>query len=638
MQNKKLRDVVSSSLRGYALKRSMQLRLLAILFIAASILIACGKQNAPATQLSPTETQPTQTSSPAPVSLQGNVMILSIEENGLAHLFAYVPGQLRLTRLTSGNWSDITPALSPDGKSVAFASNRNGFWDIYDLDLASGNISQMTNTPEYDSSPTWSPDRAWIAYTSYQNGNLEIMIQSLTNPSQKPINLTENDAADYSPAWSPNGRQIAFVSTRTGDAEIWLADLNKTDGRFTNLSNTPQAVEDHPTWNADGSELAWSSSSQNLERNGIYIWDSANPGLAASWIGDGDWPAWNKKSDEIVAAVNTANQQLLTAYTLKGQPLLLPTPLPGRLRGLLWPNISLPNPLPQVYQQAAAQTPEALWVPVITPVADIPSKRWYVVPLKDVQAPYPELHDLVDESFNALRQRVIKDTGWDAMASLENAYVPLTTTLDPGLGEDWLYTGRAFSINSSMVIANWMTVVREDIGQQTYWRIYLRAQNQDGSQGEPIQASPWDLNARYELDPKIYEAGGQYAPTPSGYWVDFTSLAAAYGWSRLPALPNWRNYYAGARLTEFALTGGLDWHSAMLELYPADALLTATPLLPPTNTPTRTPLPSSTPYPTRTPLQTLTPSLSPTPSETPTPTFTPTFTATPPTIIPSFQP
>jgi TolB protein len=243
-----------------------------------------------------------------------------------------------------------------------------------------------------------------------------------------------------------------------------------------------------------------------------------------------------------------------------------------------------------------------------------------VVPLASVQAPYPQLQNLVEDSFNALRQRVIKDAGWDALASLENAFVPLTIALDPGLGDDWLYTGRAFALNSLMINAGWMAVVREDIGSQTYWRLYIRAQKQDGSEGKPIENSPWDLNARYNLDPAIYEAGGKYGTVPAGYWIDFTSLAQAYGWERLPALPNWRNYYAGTRFTEFALTGGLNWYSAMLQLYPQDALDTATPVLPPTLTPTITPIPSRTPRPTNTPRATFTPSL--------------TFTPRPPTATP----
>jgi TolB protein len=65
---------------------------------------------------------------------------------------------------------------------------------------------------------------------------------------------------------------------------------------------------------------------------------------------------------------------------------------------------------------------------------------------------------------------------------------------------------------------------------------------------------------------------------------------------RVPALPNWRTFYRGARFSEFALTGGLDWYSAMLQLYPPDVLVTPTRVLPPTIT-TAT-LPPPTPSPT----------------------------------------
>ena len=58
---------------------------------------------------------------------------------------------------------------------------------------------------------------------------------------------------------------------------------------------------------------------------------------------------------------------------------------------------------------------------------------------------------------------MVQATGWDALGSLENAFVPLTTSLDPGYQEDWLYTGRAFAVNSLMVNAGWMAVVREQM-------------------------------------------------------------------------------------------------------------------------------------------------------------------------------
>lgn len=580
---------------------------------------------------------PTETLIPTLAASQpGQHMLLSLEENGYSHLFLYSPDTATFTRLTYGKWSDITPALSPDGKRVAFSSDRGGHWDLYILDLPTGHTTQLTNTPEYDASPTWSPDLAWIAYETYQNGSLDIAILSLSNPGQKPILLTDGPANDHSPAWAPNGREIAFVSDSTGSSDIWIADLNKTENRLTDLTNTTQISESHPVWSPDGSHLAWSATSQTTSYDGIYVSDTNDPEKPARWVGAGDWPAWNPAGDRLVTLVNGPNQDLLAAYTVLGEPVLLPAPLPGHLRGLIWPNLELANPLPQAYQDAASATVEPLAQQPVTPDASVPSKRWYVVPLHDVDAPFPQLHALVEQSFTALRKRVIADAGWDALASLENAYTPLTTPLDPGLQQDWLYTGRAFAINSLMVNAGWMAVQREDVGAQTYWRLYLRTQAQDGSQGEPIESPPWDLNARYALDPTKYEAGGDYAAVPTGYWVDFTALAQAYGWERLPALPNWRNYYSGARFTEFAMTGGLDWYAAMLQLYPAEALYTPTPVLPPTATPSRTPVPTKTSGPSPTASSTPLPTATRTPTSTPLPSSTPLPTSTPPTVIPTF--
>src|SRR5688572_623422 len=182
--------------------------------------------------------------------------------------------------------------------------------------------------------------------------------------------------------------------------------------------------------------------------------------------------------------------------------------------------------------------------------------------------------------------------------------------------------------------AGWMVTLREDIGAQTYWRIYIRASVQDGSLGEPIHDAPWNLNARYELDPRTYEQGGEYAAVPAGYWVDMTALAASYSWDRLPSLPNWRNYYAGTRFSEFALTDGSDWYSAMQELYPDEALVTPTRVFAPTLTPSRTSTPTSTPRPTRTPRATGSITISPVPTSTRTPPPTGTATPTPLTVIP----
>jgi TolB protein len=253
------------------------------------------------------------------------------------------------------------------------------------------------------------------------------------------------------------------------------------------------------------------------------------------------------------------------------------------------------------------------------------------MPLNGVEAPQPYLHDLVDESFQALRTRMTIESGWDFLSTLENACVPLTSPLDPGMGNDWLYTGRAFAFNTLPMNTGWLVVVREDFGAETYWRVYIRALYQDGSAGIPLHDQPWDFNSRYNGDTTTYEQGGSVqASIPRGYWIDFTELARSYGWERLPALITWRASYPAARFNEFALTSDLDWQTAMLELYPLETMITPSPVLPPIRTLTPTPrwyispTPTSTPTPrptfTQAQMTPTNPPVSPTPLQTINPT------------------
>jgi TolB protein len=256
---------------------------------------------------------------------------------------------------------------------------------------------------------------------------------------------------------------------------------------------------------------------------------------------------------------------------------------------LAWLSGELPAPFADPFVQAASETPAVPWQPSLSPLPDIPGGRQHLVPLDGVAAPYPHLHDMVDEGFQALRGRVAYEAGWDLLGTLENGFVPLTSPLPPGMGEDWLYTGRAFALSPVPINAGWMAIVPEEFGGQMYWQVYALARFQDGSQGQPLYDPPWDFNARYTGDLLLYQQGGtQGGPIPEGYWVNVTRLAIAYGWERLPALITWQTSYPAARFNEFVLSGSQEWYDAMLELYPADALITPTPMVPPTLTPTPT--------------------------------------------------
>lgn len=580
---------------------------------------------------SPTPPQPETSASKLPLgSAQG--LVMAVQEGLYSHLFLFNPSEQNLIRITYGEWNDRDPAFSWDGQYLAFSSDRNGYWDLYLLDIQTGEVIQVTDTPEYDGKPSWSPDNLWLAYETYLDDSLEIAIRPLDN-QQAPVRLTNNLAADYAPTWSPLGRHIAFVSTHSGERDIWIADLDQIDNRFSNLSNTSQRSEGDPIWSPDGKTLMWSGTEDGTRS--MYTWDISQKDQLAVYLGTGDLAALSPDGTQIAARFDSPNQTYLIVYTVtQGMLLVPPIPISGKIQGITWGNLNLPVPLPQNFQDAAYAQPPALWKPVKTDNANITGNRGRLVPLSEIDAPYAALQQKSIGSFEALRTATSETLGWDYLATLENAFVPLTSPALPSLENSWVYTGRGIAINSVPINAGWMTVVKEDYGSQTYWRIYLRTRLQDGSQGTPLREPIWDFTARYNGDARGYEEGGlEVSNPPTGYWIDFTELAAQFGWERMPAMSSWRNFYPATRLNEFAFTENIEWRSALLEIYPPEMLITPTPVASPTITPTPTLTSTATRRPTRTPW----PSATPWPSKTSTPTASPTVTDTP-TITPPTTP
>lgn len=496
------------------------------------------------------------------------VLILSMQDGDFFHLFAFHPLHLPFTRLTGGEWDDCYPAVSPDGTRLAFSSHRDGYWDIYILDFKNGSTKRLTSTPAYDSRPAWSPDGKWIAFESLVNDNLEIMLQSADDSSQPVLQLTTDAAADYSAAWSPSGREIAFVSTRSGSEDIWMASLDDVNNRFTNLTDSPDQQENNPAWSPDGMYLAWA----NFDGQVTALWTDDFVNLPRR-IGEGTLAAWNPEGDQLAAVLSTPNHTYLSVYSVQDIQLTSPSSLVwGEIRGLGWAKGEMLAFITNPENGFTVSEKPVLWQTEVESTETPPEGRYSLVKIENVEAHYALLHDLADESFTALNQATSRAAGWDFLSSLENAYTPLTQPVSPGIQQDWLTTGRGIALNPVSLYADWMAVVREEYYGSTYWRVFIKARYQDGSQGAPITQPVWDFQARYNGTSRGYEAGGECVCPPLGYWIDFTALANSYGWYRLPAEGNWRTYFAGTRFNQFAFMDNLTWYEAMIQLYPPEAL------------------------------------------------------------------
>ncbi len=525
------------------------------------------------TQVPVAESSATATLLPVIVDNSGGqsvgVITFSMGEAGYQHLFVYHPNFLPITRLTNERWDDIDPVISPDGSQLVFSSNRSGIWDLYLWDLAANALHQLTNSPEVETSPDWSPDNQWITYESYANLQTNIIIRSVTDPASPPIQLTEGVGNNYDPAWSPQGRQIAFSTDRSGRSEIWLAQLDTADNRFFVAAGDEDADFIHPVWSPDGNSLAWERASDNST---IEVWSPTNELGSRSNVGSGKTPFWSADGGTVLAKIDTPNQFFLTGYSVPNGVAVYPLiALPAKVSAFHW---SGGNSFQKIIAILSSQEVTQYQTPCQPgqTASSSSTGRFSLVNVDSITAPNPLLSDTTDECFTILRAAIGEKIGWDLLATLENAALPLTAAPDPAIPQNWLYTGRAISLNIAPLQAGWMTVSREDLQGKTYWRIWAKCLQQDGSCGLPIKSPSWDFPSRASGDLAAFEAGGKQLNSPPGYWVDITDLAQQFGWQRLASLNNWRTYYPGILFNTLVYQQGKSWRQAMLELYPEDVI------------------------------------------------------------------
>lgn len=199
-----------------------------------------------------------------------------------ADIYIQKIGGTSVRQLTQSTGNDVMPCFSPDGRTVAFSSDRGGSWDLWLTTLDGGHARQLTNGPSQDIHPSFSPDGRRIVYSSWgaRSGQWELWVVDVENPANK-----QHIGYGLFPKWSPTDNRILFQKPRQRGQRwfsVWMIELEDGEARRpTELVASSNAAAITPTWSPDGRHVVFTTVSNPDNHQGA-------PNHADIWLMDVD--------------------------------------------------------------------------------------------------------------------------------------------------------------------------------------------------------------------------------------------------------------------------------------------------------------------------------------------------------------
>lgn len=236
---------------------------------------------------------------------KSNYLVFSSQKDGNQEVYQLDLAIGRATNLSQSGEDDGYPRCLPDGRRIAFATNRDGYWEIYLMNRDGSGQQNLTNNRGGNGYMDWSPDGQTLVFASTRNGQKNNEIYTIRADGSGLKRLTNHPAEDVHPVWSSDGRKIAFASERDGNRQIYVMNADGTNV-IRLMSN--RWYDDYPAWSPGGSQIAFSSDrdSKSSERLDIYITstDGSNIKRIISHPSDDRHPAWSPDGSQLAFASN----------------------------------------------------------------------------------------------------------------------------------------------------------------------------------------------------------------------------------------------------------------------------------------------------------------------------------------------
>jgi Tol biopolymer transport system component len=188
-----------------------------------------------------------------------------------------------LKPLTAAAGYDAEGAYSPDGKQIAFCSDRDGDPDLYIMNSDGSDVRQLTNEKGYDGGPFVSPNGKWIIYRSDRQKEGFLQIHAIGVDGKNDVALTDNVGVNWAPYWHPTKPYIIWTGADHSDPkarpnyDLWLMKYEEKDGKLvpgpiTRITDHPSA-DVLPVFSPDGKQLMWTSNRTDDHSSQLYIAD-----------------------------------------------------------------------------------------------------------------------------------------------------------------------------------------------------------------------------------------------------------------------------------------------------------------------------------------------------------------------------
>lgn len=257
-----------------------------------------------------------------------------------------------LQRLTNEKGYDAEGSYSPDGKKIAFASNRNAYAreltdrekqqfeidpasmiDIFIMNADGSDVKQLTDVPGYDGGPFFSPDGERICWRRFAEDGATAEIYTMKVDGTDVRRLTEINAMSWAPFYHPSGDYLVFTTNKHGfgNFELYLIRADG-QGQPVRVTNT-DGFDGLPVFLPDGKQLSWTSTRTSSKQSQIFLadWNDAEARHLLGLVAPGQDASGDREL--AVAAVEQSTPEFSPTDLMRHVDFLTRPDLGGRLTG-----------------------------------------------------------------------------------------------------------------------------------------------------------------------------------------------------------------------------------------------------------------------------------------------------------------